>query len=166
MTDSLFRYVGLASTFPPPFEDALPLNDEIEALFKKYIAEAQGAEMLAKVQGMFTNVLAAVTELRSHTDARIEEVREEVKGVRARVTVLEGERRSPSLAPRQIKALETYEKSPTGTFRLTDFELHDLHAEAQTWRSIKSFARAAAIPVAAALLLTLLAFIGLHVWGK
>jgi hypothetical protein len=172
---TLFRYVGLASTFPPiPLED--PLNDDIERLFKKYLSEmksegtagqAVAAEVLTKVQGMFSTMLKVVSDLRTHVDERFEEVHQELRGVKSRVTNLERvQPRSASLAPQQIRTLETYEKTKTGTFRLTDYELHELHSEAKTWRAIKSFTRAAAIPVTAAVVIALLAWLGVHLWVK
>lgn len=162
---TLFRYKGLPPAF---FEDTLPTNEELDRTLRRFAEEmqrkAEESAVLTKVQGMFTSVMGSIEGLKTHVDAQITEVREEVKGIRARVVVLEGEPRKRSMTPPAMRAISTYKPTDTGSFKLTDFELHDLHAEAATWRAIKAFCRAAAIPVAAALMLGLLAWVAVHIW--
>jgi hypothetical protein len=168
-TDTLFRYVGLGNLgdlgfLPPPPEteiDMAPQQDEdLKTMLREYLHDTGGERR--QIKEMFDKVMTAVSNLRGHVDDQIASVRADVKGVEARVTIIEADRRkTPSKAP---QAIATYQKTDTGTYRLTDFELHDLHAEAQTWKGIKSFARTALIPVVAALILGLLAFIGASVW--
>jgi hypothetical protein len=141
----------------------MPDNDDrdLKRRLAEYLDDTGGERQV--IQGMFTKVLAEIGSLRSHVDEQIRDVRQEVRGLQSRVTVIEDDRRkTPSRVP--PKALGTYEKTDTGTYRLTDFELHDLHGELATWRTIKSVAGKVAVPVLAALVLALLAFLGAGIW--
>jgi hypothetical protein len=141
-------------------------DEDLRGLLRDYLHDTGGERR--QVKDMFDKVLGAVSSLRAHVDNELSSVRQDVRGVSARVQILEEDRKrkpSASIFPVDPKKIEEhYTKTPTGTFRLTDFELHDLHAEANTWRSIKSFCRAAAIPVAAAVALGALVAIFAAVW--
>lgn len=164
--DTLFRYMGFGRALPPPPETEIdmapppPQDDELKNMLREYLHDTGGERR--QIKEMFDKVMRSVSDLKEHVDDQIADVRKDVKGVEARVYRIEEDRkRSPSIVP---KALDKYELTKTGTYRLTDFELHDLHAEAATWKNIKSFARTALIPVVAALILMLLAFLGAAVW--
>jgi hypothetical protein len=137
-------------------------RERLDQRLEEYLDDTGGERKVIKE--LFNKVLAEVHEMR----VEVADVRGELRGVKARVTLLEDSRKQQTTPPRDLKDTrkieETYEKTPTGTFRLTDFELHDLHAEAATWRGIKSFARSAAIPVTAAVIIGALAIIYAAVW--
>ena len=145
-------------------EEILAAQREIVDHLRQAEVRNASAVTRADLEAVGSTVVREVSAMRAEMRQEIAAIREDVKGVQARVTVLETIKPSKP-PPATQRALASYSKSDSGVFRLTDFELHDLHAEAETWRKIKSFAWKVAIPVAAALLLGLLAILA-KPWGK
>ena len=138
----------------------MPSNDEIRQILKEYTEEIAGKTVMARVEGMFTSVMGELSSLKRHVDTQIDGVRQEVKGVQARVTVLETTKPT-SLAPKQIQAIETYTKSETSNvYKLTDFEMHELHAKAKRWDTVAGWVGKVSVIVAAAVVVSLLVWLG------
>jgi hypothetical protein len=160
---------------PPPIKDE-ELERDLREFTKEWRSErSTGVRPVGKVlQDLFEELKAsekrAIEREKVRDDriyARIEVVEHAVRGVQARVTVLETStaKRPASLPPAKLKEISHYEKSETSNvFRLTDYEMHELHENAKTYVAIKAFVRAVSIPVSAAILVALLAWVGVHLW--
>src|SRR5271157_1638669 len=97
-------------------------NEELESLLDRYLrdmhtsVEAERTKSrldMEAVRGMFNDVLKAMQELRGHVDTRLARVDQKMRGVEARVSMLEDTTRKRPAA--NIKALSTYEKTDTGS---------------------------------------------------
>jgi hypothetical protein len=169
---NLFRYQG------PVFveeESLVPTPKErLDARLERYLDEE---ELNKEVRRGERAMLAGILDQQQKGEARIvgvidrnyREHKEDFYGLASRVTTLEKKFESSpptrSVPPQQMKAIAHYKRSDNSeTFRLTDFEMSELHSNAQTWIAIKAFARAVSIPVAAVLLIALVTWIGLHLW--